>query len=696
MDEILRVLSLCEAAEFSALGLLAILQWRRRGGASRGWLAGTFGSLGLVLIIGQFFAAGSPTPSAWVVKPVLALIVVFPYLLYRFMRSMGGSPRSLNAMAAGVTGALLAVTILLPRFADPSQPRPAYLQAYGLMFVVQWLLLAGAVAVRLWRAGKGQPTLARRRMRTLSLGSATLVIVAVVSASNNGHTSKATVTALVLAALSVASGPLFLAGFAPPQVLIRMWRRREEADLQAAVAELMGATDAAEVLRGLLPRVASIVGAQSAAVFDAEGQLLGSHGDPPADGPEVADGPRHRRGEGMDQRVELALPTGKLIVWASPYTPYFGRYELELLQSLSVMASMALERCEMFLRERTTLEALEEAQRIAQLGSWRWRMATNQIEWSNELYRIHGVNPSTFQPSVEGLQTFCHPDDREARMATIQDAVAAGAAFDVEYRIVLADGQVRSLQGLGKLRRDSRGAPVEMIGTVQDVTERRRLETLRTEFIANAAHELRTPLTTITGMAMVLAGHRSELDEAVADEAFEALGRQGERARVLINNMLDLSQLEANRIPIHLEEVELAEIVTRARETVSPPEGTTVEIDISERLCALADSARLEQVVTNLLSNAYRYGGRHVRVEASRSSGRVLLTVIDDGPGVPHELVSSIFEPFTRGRGVSGTIGSGLGLAISRRLVDAFQGRMTYEHGVPHGSRFVVELRAAA
>lgn len=692
MQQLLRFVSVMETAEFAMLGIVAIVGWRRRGGETRGWLAATFGVLGLVLVIGSLIPSRSTLPSMWILKPALGLIVVFPYLLYRFMRSLGRTPRWLDAAAVGVTATFLGITVAMPRFpARGAHPSLAF-RGYILLFIVQWVLLVGAVALRLWRAGKGRPRVARRRMRMLALGAGALVIVAVGGASHSTVTPRGAALSVVLDLIAIASGPLFLAGFAPPQALMRLWRREEDAALKAAIAELVVASDSAQLLSGLLPHVAHIVGAQSVALYDLDGRLLGSHGDFPADAPVAG---TSDAGEPLE-RVELHIPAGTLVLLASRYTPYFGRDELELLRSLGVMASQALDRCRLLERERRTLEALEEAQRIAHLGSWRWVLGSNHIEWSPELYRIHNLDPATFTPSVGVLEQVCHPEDRAARSAAIQQAIQSGTTFATEYRIIWDTGEIRSLSGLGKVLRDHDGQPTEMIGTVQDVTEQRRLEALRTQFIANAAHELRTPLTTLAGMAMLLGSHRNELPEDTANQAFEALGRQGERARTLINNMLDLSQLESKRVPIRIEEVSLADVVSRAQEVCSRPEGTDVEIAVSGCLKALADPARLEQVVTNLLSNAYRYGGGHVRIEGSQSGGRILLAVADDGPGVPPELVETMFEPFTRGGEVTGTVGSGLGLAISRRIVEACAGRMTYQVQAPHGSRFVVELNAAA
>jgi hypothetical protein len=157
MQQLLRFVSVMETAEFAMLGIVAIAGWRRRGGETRGWLAATFGVLGLVPVISSLIPSKSALPSMWIVKPALGLIVVFPYLLYRFMRSLGRTPRWLDAAAVGVTGALLAITVVMSRFpARGAQPHLAF-RGYTLLFIVQWVLLMGAVALRLWRAGHGWP-----------------------------------------------------------------------------------------------------------------------------------------------------------------------------------------------------------------------------------------------------------------------------------------------------------------------------------------------------------------------------------------------------------------------------------------------------------------------------------------------------------------------------------------------------------
>ena len=131
-------------------------------------------------------------------------------------------------------------------------------------------------------------------------------------------------------------------------------------------------------------------------------------------------------------------------------------------------------------------------------------------------------------------------------------------------------------------------------------------------------------------------------------------------------------------------------------DSAPPSEGRSVEIEIDENVHVVAERSRLERVFVNLLTNAYKYGGAHVKIDAVSSGPDVLVCVSDDGPGVPRELQEHLLEPFTRGRDVGGKEGSGLGLAIVRATVEGFGGEIWYENGNPHGSRFRIRMRAAS
>jgi signal transduction histidine kinase len=125
------------------------------------------------------------------------------------------------------------------------------------------------------------------------------------------------------------------------------------------------------------------------------------------------------------------------------------------------------------------------------------------------------------------------------------------------------------------------------------------------------------------------------------------------------------------------------------------PDGKHVDLDIPSDVMVLADPSRLGQIVLNLLSNAYKYGGPAITVSAVKQREAVLLSVTDDGPGVEPLLIEMLFEPFRRGEEVTRISGSGLGLAIVKMLVDASGGAVHYESVEPSGARFVVSLRRA-
>jgi signal transduction histidine kinase len=214
-------------------------------------------------------------------------------------------------------------------------------------------------------------------------------------------------------------------------------------------------------------------------------------------------------------------------------------------------------------------------------------------------------------------------------------------------------------------------------------------------FIAHAAHELRTPLTTILGVSSTLARRWHELTPEMIEEFGESLDRQGDRAVRLITNLLDLAQLDSGRLPTAIEPVSLSAAAKRALLLAPPPEGTRVEVEVDTRVRAAADPERLEQILVNLLVNAYRYGSADVRIESRVEHETVVLVVSDGGPGVQEDVLPYLFEPFVRAPGTRHP-GSGLGLAISRRLAEAFGGMMWYTPGSPRGACFNVRLRRAA
>ncbi|MQB02415.1 MAG: hypothetical protein GEU78_19720, partial [Actinobacteria bacterium] len=196
-----------------------------------------------------------------------------------------------------------------------------------------------------------------------------------------------------------------------------------------------------------------------------------------------------------------------------------------------------------------------------------------------------------------------------------------------------------------------------------------------------------TPLAAVSGLISVLAQHSGSMTEEQLADTLTTLQRQGERARVLVDNLLELAQLQHGHLDISLEEVAVRAAIESALASHPAPPGMQIELHMTDDATVRADARRLTQVMVTLLTNAYGSGAERVRVEGALMQKQVLIRVEDDGRGVAPELRAGLFEPFNRG-----PEGSGLGLALGRALIESFGGEMWHESVEPSGARFNIRL----
>jgi signal transduction histidine kinase len=210
-----------------------------------------------------------------------------------------------------------------------------------------------------------------------------------------------------------------------------------------------------------------------------------------------------------------------------------------------------------------------------------------------------------------------------------------------------------------------------------------QLDQLKLNFVAIASHELRTPATSVYGVLKTLSERGHDLSDELREELLTVGVEQGERLRRLLEELLDLSRLDARAINVEPRPVvlktALAEVVHGAL-----PVGDTVELDIPDDLAAIVDPLVLDRVVSNLVANAVRYGAPPIRIVAQQRDRHLRVAVEDAGPGIPEELEGKIFDRFARG---GGDTGHGLGLAIARAYAQAHGGDLVYDHR-PNGARF--------
>jgi len=235
--------------------------------------------------------------------------------------------------------------------------------------------------------------------------------------------------------------------------------------------------------------------------------------------------------------------------------------------------------------------------------------------------------------------------------------------------------------------------------TLQDVTNMRRLETIRRDFVANVSHELRTPVSVIRANAETLVSGALD-DPRFASRMLEGVHRNAERLARILADLLDLSRLEAGQYRIELAPVDVAAAVEQALESVETPAASkqiAIEVDVDDGVAVAADAKALDQILINLIDNAVKYtpAGGHVWVSASTVSGeRVRIEIRDDGPGIAPKHRERIFERFYRvdpgrSREMGGT---GLGLSIVKHLVETMNGVIGVSENHPRGTVFWFEL----
>jgi signal transduction histidine kinase len=250
----------------------------------------------------------------------------------------------------------------LPRIPSPGSAEPSGYAVFVVAVVVQWAALSLAVAGRLWWAGRGLATVARRRMRTLSLGSGLMATVVLFAGVAGPRQHPAVDFGLELA--SLAGALVFLVGFAPPAMLRTTWRRREEPTLRQAQLQLMTSTTAQGVASPLLEPIAGMLGGSGALLADPAGRVLAAYGLEPGEAADTAAGvAAAAASEPWLRGGVLAVPlrAGWLAVHASPYAPVFGGGEIALVQRLGLFIDMALEQTRSVETDRAAREAVERA-----------------------------------------------------------------------------------------------------------------------------------------------------------------------------------------------------------------------------------------------------------------------------------------------------------------------------------------------
>ncbi|MFQ5785867.1 MAG: ATP-binding protein, partial [Alphaproteobacteria bacterium] len=361
---------------------------------------------------------------------------------------------------------------------------------------------------------------------------------------------------------------------------------------------------------------------------------------------------------------------------------------------------------------------LTRAQRIAKIGNWRWEIDTEELTYcSDEFARIHGISMDEIGDLMRGQRgRVIHPDDRERVDREFRKFDEEGLDYQIEYRIVRPDGEVRHFVELGEAVFDETGRAIAHTGTIQDITERKRAEEAlraakeraeladraKSEFLANMSHELRTPLNAIIGFSeMIRDGIFGPLGNPKYVEYCADINTAGVHLLGIVNDILDLSKIEAGKIDLDEEAVAVAEIVDAVFAVVKN-RAASGRLRLERRLAGdlpglRADKRKLKQILLNLLANAIKFTPEGGRVTLSVAAGPrrgFVFKVADTGIGIAADDIPKVMAPFGQ---VESDLdrryeGTGLGLPLSKAFTEMHGGSLEIESAPGRGTTVIARF----
>ena len=356
---------------------------------------------------------------------------------------------------------------------------------------------------------------------------------------------------------------------------------------------------------------------------------------------------------------------------------------------------------------------LRTAQKIGHIGSWEFNLNTGLVDSSDEAKRIYGYDQDTAVLLIKDAQAVVLPEYRPMMDEAMKGLMEHGILYNVQFKITRQnDGAIRDIHSIAEYDADKN----TIIGTIQDITERKKAEDAllhakivaeaanrsKDEFLATMSHELRTPLTSIIGFSDILMdnmfGELNDKQDRYVNHILDA----GNHLLKLINDVLDLSKVEAGKMELQYESFSLSLAVDEVKTLLSPmamDKRIKLIIAIDENIGEInADRTKLKQVLYNLGSNAIKFTPEKGTVSIiSRLSENMLhVCVKDTGVGISESDLSRLFQPFRQlnSYATNEYAGTGLGLALVKKYVEMHNGKVWVDSTVGEGSKFWFSIPA--
>jgi len=372
---------------------------------------------------------------------------------------------------------------------------------------------------------------------------------------------------------------------------------------------------------------------------------------------------------------------------------------------------------------RTSEDRLHLATIAGNIGIWDWDVVKNELSWDDSMYLLYGIRKEDFSGAYESWRSTLHPDDRKFVEDEVQAAIRGEREYAPEFRIVQPDGAIRIIKAASQTFREQNGKALRMIGTCIDITEQKHAEEeikeakvqaeqankAKSEFLSNMSHEIRTPMNAVLGYAELL---NNVLEDKTQKDYLKSIMSSGKTLLTLINDILDLSKIEAGKLELSFDYVNTLSFFSEFERIFSwkvAEKGLTFILDIVSGMPAgiYVDETRLRQIILNIIGNAVKFTSKgHIKLkvylenphvvklsnEKSEEFIDLVLEIEDTGIGISREFQDHIFEPFSQEQHKNQFGGTGLGLAITRRLLDLMNGTIQFQSKLKKGTTFQIKI----
>ncbi|MCS7191563.1 MAG: ATP-binding protein [Armatimonadetes bacterium] len=396
-----------------------------------------------------------------------------------------------------------------------------------------------------------------------------------------------------------------------------------------------------------------------------------------------------------EQRVVERKAIGVLMVANKRRQLPFSEEDRRILEILSRQSASVIAGAQIYIELRERTEQLERA----------FESVTAGVILVNNNGKISLINRTAFQAFCGGVDgnLIGKPFNEVVRHDKVRSILlnALSDKSELTDEVEIHEPEERIYRVETSIVRDEHGNPTGIIALFSDITEIRRVERMKTEFVSTVSHELRTPLTSIKGfVATLLEDREGYFDAETRYEFYQIIDQETDRLKRLIEDLLNLSRIERGvALQPHWQKVELAKLVDRVLAIQrSYTDKHQLISDIPKPLPPIvADEDKIDGILTNLVNNAIKYSpnGGEVRVRAIRENNTILISVKDQGIGIPKDKLSKIFEKFERidTKETRAAGGTGIGLYLVKHLVELHEGQIWAEsEGLGKGSTFFVRL----